>query len=468
MAENSAERELALSGGEGTSLTWSQAGYVPIPLRHVPSGALRGIDIYLRYESTADFVADQAGYALYRSANLPFTERDRARLLEDENRFVYIRIADHVRFREQVESVIVETAGDPHKATSEKVAIIYETSVELINDLLSAPDPNAHAQRLHEVSRAVATVVLSDADAFAHLFAASHHDFYTGTHMVNVGTWLVPLAYAMGVRDLEDLSHVCQAGMLHDVGKIFVPAEILNKPDRLSDEDWVQIKRHPDMGGAHLKAFDAVNPLVTDVCRQHHERMDGSGYPGRLRHLAIHPVSRMCAVVDSFDAMTAMRPFKKRTLSVAEAVAELKSQSPVKYDRKVVEAWVGLVSGAKLETVADENPPSGPPSAFEGPRPVRLPRQYAARLQVLLRQPDGSYVDGPGVRVTVHSISKGDIGLLSVAALEVGQRVRIRLKTGGPREKILHGQTIRCRAYGDGYHEIGVELFPPYPSAGTG
>jgi hypothetical protein len=175
----------------------------------------------------------------------------------------------------------------------------------------------------------------------------------------------------------------------------------------------------------------------------------------------------MCAVVDSFDAMTAMRPFKKRTLSVAEAVAELKTQTPVKYDHKVVEAWLGLVSGAKLDLLEDDAAPPPPPIVFDGPRPVPLPCRYAARLQVLLRQADGSFVDGPGVRVTVHSVSKGAIGLLSTASLDLGVRVRIRLKIGGPREKILHGQTIRCRAYGDGYHEIGIELFPPYPSAGT-
>ena len=90
-----------------------------------------------------------------------------------------------------------------------------------------------------------------------------------------------------------------------------------------------------------------------------------------------------------------------------------------------------------------------------------------ASFRKISHNPDGSYVDGPGVRVTVHSVSKGAIGLLSTAALDLGVRVRIRLKIGGPREKILHGQTIRCRAYGDGFHEIGVELFPPYPSAGT-
>jgi hypothetical protein len=82
-------------------------------------------------------------------------------------------------------------------AISVKSEIVYETAVELVNELLSEPDLAGKSPRLEKVSRAVTTLVLNDPTAFSHLFAASHHDFYTATHMVNVATWMVPLCHGL-------------------------------------------------------------------------------------------------------------------------------------------------------------------------------------------------------------------------------------------------------------------------------
>src|SRR5205814_1575311 len=87
-----------------------------------------------------------------------------------------------------------------------------------------------------------AVFCLKKKTSFSHLFSASHHDFYTATHMVNVATWMVPLAYALGTHDAEQLNRICQAGMLHDIGKIFIPGEVLNKAGKLSDSYLATIK----------------------------------------------------------------------------------------------------------------------------------------------------------------------------------------------------------------------------------
>src|SRR6185503_16976459 len=115
---------------------------------------------------------------------------------------------------------------------------------------------------LQKISQSVTSMVVKDETAFAHLFAASHHDFYTATHMVNVATWMVPLAYALGHHDIEELNQICQAGILHDIGKIYVPEEILNKKGRLEDAEWDQIRRHPELGVKHLDQYAGIHPLV--------------------------------------------------------------------------------------------------------------------------------------------------------------------------------------------------------------
>jgi HD-GYP domain-containing protein (c-di-GMP phosphodiesterase class II) len=453
-----ADHELLLSGGTGTTQNCAQAGFIPIPLQRVTAASLRGIDVYLRNGGQA-----QRGsrYALYRGRNVPFTESDRQRLLQDESRFIYIRIADHQQFRAQSATALDSLAGDDSRARAEKAAIVYETSIELVNDLLSAPEIACQSQRLHEVSRAVAHVVINDPDAFKHLFAAAHHDFYTGTHMVNVGTWMVPLAYALGWCDPDELAKICQAGMLHDIGKLFVPEEILNHCGPLSAEDWEHIRRHPDLGRKHLQDQGALDALAASVCAQHHERVDGSGYPAGLRYARIDPVARLCAVVDSFDAMTAIRPFKKTAIPPADAVHVLKSEAATKYDAQVVEAWIHLVRNLGPDLAG--HPHAAPPPQHDGPERRRHPRSpcaYAARVHVMKRGRDARWHKGTAIDAHVHSISEGGLGLLCPVPLRISRRVRVSLETDNGEPRHYDGHVVRCRAYPDGHHEIGIQFLP--------
>lgn len=379
-------------------------------------------------------------------------------------RCIYIRMADHARFREQVESALAQLVDDPGRALSEKSALVYETSLELMNELLTAPDLSAHARRLENVARSVATVVLSDPRAFGHLFATSHHDFYTATHCVNVGTWMVPLAWALGCRDRQELADVCQAGLLHDYGKVSVPADLLNKPGCLSEEEWRQIKRHPLLGWERLAAQESIPDLARKVCRQHHEREDGSGYPDGLTGAKIDPVSKMCAVVDSFDAMTAVRPFRQVGMTVSEAIMALRADTPRRSDGQVVDAWVTLlreVNDSDVRLDAGHPAPQRFARAAERRRNKRFACNRPARLRPLLHADGGGWREGPPLPVVVHNTSRFGLGLLSPLPVDVGQFVRVQFEGPHWASRRLRGQAVRCRAYADGWFEIGLELFPP-------
>src|SRR6201999_289903 len=99
-----------------------------------------------------------------------------------------------------------------------------------------------------------------------------------------------------------------------DVGKTFVAKEILNKTGQLTKDEWAVLRSHPQRGYEHLKQCGVTEPIILAVTQQHHERLDGSGYPGGLRGDDIHPISKMAAVIDTFDAMTSLRPFKTRAM----------------------------------------------------------------------------------------------------------------------------------------------------------
>jgi HD-GYP domain-containing protein (c-di-GMP phosphodiesterase class II) len=454
-----------------------------------------GIPVYLRSSSgdIGSAPADGSGQApasedlfrLYCAAHIHFSEEHRARLVAHGLKFVYIPMAFQDRFRQQTEAQIERTAEDPSVAISVKSEIVYETSVELMNELLAEPNLASTSPRLEKVSRAVTTLVLNDPTAFSHLFTASHHDFYTATHMVNVGTWMVPLAYAMGHHDVDELSHICQAGLLHDIGKTYISPELLNKTGKLTDEDWAILRRHPELGCTHLEQYERIHPLILTITRQHHERMDGTGYPDGITGDQMHPISKICAVVDSFDAMTAFRPFKQRTLSVNEALDILIKETPQKYDPAVMEAWIAMLRTAKvakpgssaavvLQSPIAANVPA-PAVAAPAPQPVaatsetdgRNLRRFAryaihcpGRVHVLAAGADGPR-ERLGIPIIAHNVSQSGAGFLSQTPISLGDQVRLYLNGSGPLKKMKEGMTVRCRNYRDGWYELGINFAAP-------
>jgi len=470
------EQDLLQSGGFGRSTNSARAGFLPISLEHAPLGALSGLEVYIRVKPAGQGAAEQPraddstpGFRLYCKSSMRFTEVHRRRLAESGVKFVYIKIADQSRFRQQNEAHLLEAVNDPVLAIAQKSTLVYETSVELMNELLAEPDTILKSPRLEKVSRAITTLVMNDPSAFSHLFAASYHDFYTATHMVNVATWMVPVAYEMGYHDPEELGRICQAGILHDMGKTMVSQHVLNKAGKLSDEDWAQIRRHPEAGCEYLSRFSGVHPLILTVTRQHHERMDGTGYPAGLKGDQIDPVSRICAVVDSFDAMTAFRPFKEKTLGVGEALMILNKETPAKYDPKVVAVWMRLMK--KAEQVQNQAGPQAAhgaaAGAAEGASPVvggerrqgnaRRTFHCAGRAHVLVAE-KGGLTEQPALPIIAHSISCSGLGFLSQAPLTPGEFIRVYLQAKGWDNRPLEGQTVRSRTYNDSWYEIGMKF----------
>jgi len=130
------------------------------------------------------------------------------------------------------------------------------------------------------------------------------------------------------------------AGELHDIGKIHVPAEILSKPGKISEVEFSIIKSHPQMGYDILKSIDFPWP-VHEFVYQHHERMNGSGYPLGLKGEKIHLEARILAVSDVIEAMASHRPYRP-ALSLEQALDEIEKNRGILYDPKVVDACLAV------------------------------------------------------------------------------------------------------------------------------
>jgi HD-GYP domain-containing protein (c-di-GMP phosphodiesterase class II) len=165
-------------------------------------------------------------------------------------------------------------------------------------------------------------------------------DPYTAGHERRVAELAMAIGGELGMAG-EELDALRLAGTIHDVGKIAVPAEILSKPGRLSIVEFELIKQHPESGHDILSAIDFGRP-VAEMVLQHHERLDGSGYPRALTAADIPPEARILAVADVVEAMSSHRPYRP-ALGMDAALAEVREHAGVKYDSEVVAACVRLV-----------------------------------------------------------------------------------------------------------------------------
>jgi diguanylate cyclase (GGDEF)-like protein/putative nucleotidyltransferase with HDIG domain len=165
-------------------------------------------------------------------------------------------------------------------------------------------------------------------------------DRYTFGHSERVLVYSLALAEKLELSE-EDKADLRYAAYLHDIGKIEVPQEILNKPTRLSDEEWDVMKRHPVWGSEMLAALPTFRRAAAAV-RSHHENYDGSGYPDGLKGDCIPFLARVIRLADSFDAMTSSRPYR-RPFTFSEALQELVRNAGTLYDPELVPAFVSAM-----------------------------------------------------------------------------------------------------------------------------
>lgn len=176
---------------------------------------------------------------------------------------------------------------------------------------------------------------------------AEKRDPYTAGHQKRVARLAKAIGQEMGLSD-HRCSGIHVAASIHDIGKIYVPAEFLTKPGTISEAEHVIIRTHPNVGYDILKTIEFPWPIA-DVILQHHERLDGSGYPAGLHGDSILLEAKIVAVADVMEAMSSHRPYRP-SLGISVALDEIKKHKGKKYDPKVVEACMRVLDrGFKID-----------------------------------------------------------------------------------------------------------------------
>ena len=452
MAENLTEVALSNTGEE---LICSRAGFLPVPLRHIPPQSLADLQVYL---------ANNGTYSLYRAVDIHFTSRDAQRLLAGGVDYVYVSVRDHQAYYRTIEENITKIVRDPDIQQEKRAEILYSTSLELANQLLHKPPQQEEIYRTQNIAHATVELVMSDSGAFANLFEVSNHDFYTATHMVNVCTTCLSVAHQIGLCDKDVLPDLGTGALLHDIGKIFIPGDLLNTPERLTDEQFELLRSHVLRGREHLQKVADLSPEAIAVVSEHHERMDGSGYPRGLKGDEISVLGRLAAIADTFEAMTSVRPYRQNTFSVKEVLEYLESESPKKYDRDIFIAFARLIEDT-IQLDAGPQTDNAPPRPLDADdeRNRRRHHRYYFRMGMILRRVNRSgnkLLFTEPEKVIVHNISCSGLALLSPRPLALQQNICISTPScdsAAPHH--LVAVVVRCMDHGDGWHTVGAQFY---------
>ena len=241
----------------------------------------------------------------------------------------------------QVTGVLEVYHRSAHRPESEWLHLLETLAVQAAIAIESA-------QLFHGLQQSNIELALAyDATIAGWSRAMELRDRETEGHTQRVTDLTLKLARAMGIRESQ-LTHIRRGVLLHDIGKMGVPDNILLKPDRLTDAEWVEIRKHPEFAREMLSSIRYLQPAL-DIPYCHHERWDGTGYPRGLKGEEIPIAARIFAVVDVWDAVTSDRPYRK-AWTQEMALAYIHEESGKHFDPQVVDFFLKIIEKKLTET----------------------------------------------------------------------------------------------------------------------
>lgn len=260
---------------------------------------------------------------------------------------IMIRNEDKAAYREFVRTMLtwsMEVGSPANQATA-----LREMSKMVVRDVLSDPRSGEGIKQADESVSSLVEFILDNETSFYSLMKVQGHDYYTYVHSMNVCTFSVALGTAIGLPKKPDLEWLGLGAMLHDLGKAMVDARLINKPGRLTEEEFKQMKDHVLLGYNTLKENHDLPEQVLEPVVQHHEKLTGIGYPYGLKGDDITVFGRISSIVDIYDALTTERSYKK-ALSPFEALSFL-SKTRQDYDTDILNSFI-MMLGKQIEKEA--------------------------------------------------------------------------------------------------------------------
>ncbi|MCB0412614.1 MAG: HD domain-containing protein [Bdellovibrionales bacterium] len=248
----------------------------------------------------------------------------------------YILSQDRIRYK----SYIRDHMNNDQLSTRDKAIILRESSMSLVEELFESPDVSKALEESKHVIDDFIEFMDRNADGMGHLIGLSSHDFYTYNHSLDVGIYSLGLGQAAGYKD-SDLKELGLGALFHDIGKRHIDINIICKKGPLDDLEWAEMQKHPQFGLALMEEFE-VSDEVRACCFEHHESFLGNGYPQGLEGQDIHPMARIVAITDTYDALTTKRSYND-PMRPRDALSFIGEKLKGKYDQDLLNAMLSVL-----------------------------------------------------------------------------------------------------------------------------
>jgi len=313
-----------------TKITLQPIKYIPIHIDTIQPNEPLPCDLYLKAISRG-----KVTYSLLKREGERLEVQEKERLLQENIPLLFIRDSEIEKYERYLNRLLGMT--DPESRS----VLLYQRASLVVRELFEEPlSQFPFLRALWAVDELIKSMV-EDEKLLSNLFELMSYDYHTYTHCVNV--CLLSLGFSIHLDLRDSMRDIGLGSLLHDIGKRMIDREILEKPGPLTDEEWEQMKKHPLYSFEMLRDVGNVSWIACDIALQHHEKMDGSGYPRGLRGAMIHRFSRMVCIADVFDALTSRRPYREG-MRLYDALMLMAEEMGGKLDRELLREFILFLS----------------------------------------------------------------------------------------------------------------------------
>ncbi len=308
---------------------------IPISALTLNCGAELNTDIFLKIDATST-------PKLYCSRNMAVAPRQVQSLIDAGVTKLYIPSESYDAYQIHLRNNWRSLLSESEVVNRNRTALMSDVVRAVLCDQFTSSDTASVVTTCDELGTAIVHVLSERPVLVTELHDVMCHDYATFTHSSNVACFCASLATELGYSG-DELKQIVVGALLHDIGKLEVAEQILTKPGRLDEFEFREVQKHPAQGLHRLLTEQkALTHGQLMMVYQHHEKLNGSGYPVGVPGEEIHPWAKICTVVDIFEALTSHRPYRK-PMSHATAFALIDKLSGTELDAEIVECRRTLV-----------------------------------------------------------------------------------------------------------------------------
>lgn len=324
--EGSMGVDQALKKGAGSS-----GEYYKVPIDLYRDGDVVETDLYLYY---------QGQYILCKTKGIRWSAEDTERLTSFGAETFFVKFPspeEHSKFLDEKLKSLLER---PQVSLERKASVLYDVSDPILSKVYTSPKS---ADTVKNASSYVKNCIkyMNEKGSLTELVNLANRNLTEHTHALHVSTYSIALAKKMGMNSYDDIFAIGMGALMHDIGKSKIDSKILKKPGELDDSEWQLVRKHPEFGYEILEARPEVPRVARRIVLEHHERVNGKGYPKGTKNL--HQFSKVVMIADVFNALTSDTEYHK-AMAPYEALKYMLQHMPLEFDKNFLQNFIEMLS----------------------------------------------------------------------------------------------------------------------------